>query len=382
MGADAYRLIPPDRAAVELAIGVPGNAQAEADASPSPWHVPWGTPGVSDDGGIPRDWLARTFRFLTSGSTDVPAEWSCTGSRLAADAAQLATVPALHSDPQAVVAFAPPQHTYGACATVMLPALLQVPVWFWPSADHPPPPVDAERLLVVAIPWSFRILLRRRDWLRRFSQVSVLHSSAALPGDAAELHGALAGTGAVLTEIFGSTETGAVAHRSGWAGQGPWTLFDDVSFIRSAPTPGEEVGLAVSGPRLARDRRGVTAGNWEMDDLVEILDDRRFAFHGRRGRLVKINGVRHDLGLVEERLRKALPTAELVCQRVTDPLRGESFDVIVAAGPDLTPEAVRSAAARLGVSPREVRLVDRISHSAVGKPRQLQTEVGNDHSGL
>lgn len=369
MTVSRFRRIAPHRALAELEIGAPRDDGNGASLS-GPWYVPWHQ--RDGNGGVPEDWQTRTFRFRTSGTTAAPAVWVCSGARLAADAAQLAALPGLRGV-EAVVGFAPARHTYGACAGVMLPMLLGLPAWFWPSPDFAPPPVRAERLLVVAIPWSFRILLRHLEWLKGFSSVTVLHSSAALPGDAARLHTAMArmGIDCGLTEIFGSTETGAVAHRSGWSGQGPWTLFDDMEFVHRA-RPGEEVRLVVSGPRLARDQRGVEIPYWEMDDLVEILDERRFVFHGRRGRLVKINGERLDLDRVEERLRAALPQTELVCLPICDSLRGENFDVVVADRPGISLEAVRAASAGLGLSPGAIRVVDRITYSELGKPRSLQ----------
>lgn len=369
MSVSRFRSIAPHRAVAELEIGAPRD-DADGASSSGPWHISWHQ--RDDSGGVPDEWQTRTFRFHTSGTDAVPMVWTCTGARLVADALQLAVLPGLRGV-EAVVGFAPPRHTYGASAMVMLPALLGTPAWFWPSADCAPPPLRAERLLIVAIPWSFRILLRHLAWLRGFASVTVLHSSAALPGDAARLHTALTqmGTDSQLVEIFGSTETGAVAHRSGWMGQGPWTLFEDVEFVHRS-VPGEEVRLAVTGPRLAQDQHGATSPNCAMDDLVEVLDDRRFAFHGRRRRLVKINGERHDLDRIEERLRTDLPQTELVCVLVADPLRGENFDVVVADRPGISTELVRSAAAGLGLSPGTVRVVDRIAYSELGKPRHLQ----------
>ncbi|MFE6030696.1 AMP-binding protein [Streptomyces niveus] len=327
-----------------------------------PWYLPWDRLSASEAADAREQLFAGDYAFHTSGSTGDPARRILSGARLRADAEQLARLLAPYA-PEAIVSFAPPRHAYGASATMMLPAVTGLPVWFWPTFDCPPPPVAARRVAVVAIPWTFRILTRHPQWTASLEHLTILHSSAELPSEARQFED---NARTVVIEVLGSTETSAVAHRSGWDAAGAWTLLDDVTF--AGEHTAEEAPLTVSSPRLSALDDGSHPDSHEMDDLFLRLDDRRFLRTGRRAHLVKVNGVRHDLNGIAARLRAALPGADVACVRAPDHLRGETYDVLVAGGGTLTAEGVLATARRLGAAPRDVRLVDRIPRSSLGKP--------------
>jgi acyl-coenzyme A synthetase/AMP-(fatty) acid ligase len=322
--------------------------------------------------------LPGTVAFHTSGSTGPAVRWPRTSGQLRAEARLLADL--VRADrPQAVLSFAPPTHLYGLVATVLLPAVLGLPLHYWPRYGLPAPDPGAGRWLIVAIPWAFPLLLRDLSVLGAPEQVTVLHSTATLPGAAGEFITALGARRVRLVELFGSTETGLVAHREHAPGASAWTLAPDVRFAEDGPEPGPdhdsgEIRLSVSGGRLALTPGGRPMDRWTTDDFVERLDDRRFRFHGRRGRLVKVNGRRIDLDHVEERLRAALPGADLVCVPVADRLRGERLDLCVAGVGDAGLVARRAADVlrAVGIAPGRIRLVRRIERSATGKPRLLR----------
>ncbi|MFG2876378.1 acyl-CoA synthetase [Streptomyces sp. NPDC048337] len=341
-------------------IGNPAPGAAETPAGA--WHLAWDALDAAEAADVLERLVARDYAFHTSGSTGEPVRRTLSGDRLRADSEQLARLLRPYG-PQAVVSFAPSRHAYGASATLLLPAVTRLPVWFWPAFDSPPPPVTARRIAVVAIPWTFRILARHPRWLAAFEHVTFLHSSAELPTEAARL---CDGRRTAMVEVLGSTETSAVAHRTGWDPDGPWTLLDDVSF--AGPREGREIPLTVSGPRLSALPDGSHPAHHEMDDLIRPLGDRQFLRLGRRAHLVKVNGVRHDLNGIAARLRALLPGADVSCVRAADPLRGETYDVLVAGGGPLTADGVRSLARGIGAAPREVRLVDRIPRGPLGKP--------------
>ena len=139
------------------------------------------------------------------------------------------------------------------------------------------------------------------------------------------------------------------------------------------PVGSGETRLSVRGPRLALAPDGRPMERWTTDDYIEPLGERAFRFHGRRGRLIKVNGRRISLDLVEERLRAAVPCADLLCLPVTDRLRGEGIELLVAAPADPSALDRRTAGClrELGVTVRRISVVDAIERSAVGKPRQL-----------
>ena len=263
-----------------------------------------------------------------------------------------------------ILAFAPPVHLYGLLTTLLLPAVLGVPVCYQRGFDIPPPPVAGRGVGVAAIPWTFRILSRHRAHLSEAAQISVLHSTARLPPEAVDIVASIDTAGPAVTEVFGSTETGGIAHRS--HPNREWTLFDDVTLTDGAASG--DVSLVVASPRLA-----ATLTNWDTGDLGEIVGTRRLLIHGRRTRLRKVNGVRVDLDQVENRLRDAARCIDLACIPVADAVRGENFSVLAVApdgeADDLLTARIRGAARSLGLSPDAIRIVAQIDRTETGKLR-------------
>jgi acyl-coenzyme A synthetase/AMP-(fatty) acid ligase len=286
--------------------------------------------------------------------------------------------------PEAVLSFAPPKHVYGALAGVLVPALLGLPAWYRPRYFGAPPAETFDRWAVVAVPWTFSILLRGLPWVRAAEHMVVLHSTARLPDAAAELMSAAGPERVRIVEVFGSTEAGGIASRT-WAPQEQaWELFDDVDFAlgtsaAGAPAAGD-VALAVRSPRLAFAPGGARPSSWVTDDLIEPLGAREFRFAGRSSRLVKVNGLRVNLDDLEESLRRELRCADLAFLPIADAVSGEHVDLLVVpeAGHPLTETDVRAAVAGVGALPRNVSVVDRIDRSATGKLRRLQPPSAAD----
>ncbi|MBT2483074.1 hypothetical protein [Streptomyces sp. ISL-94] len=358
--APAYEALPFDALWDRPGIGTPAEGTAEPPARA--WQLAWDALDAAEAADVLERLVARDYAFPTSGSTREPVRRTLPGARLRADSEQLARLLRPY-EPQALVSFAPSRHAYGASATVLLPAVTRLPVWFWPASDCPPPPVTARRIAVVAVPGTFRILARHPRWLAAFEHITFLHSSAELPPDAVRLSD---GRRTAMVEVLGSTEAGAVAHRTGWDPDGPWTLLDDVSF--AGPREGREIPLTVSGPRLSALPDGSHPAHHAMDDLVRPLGDRQFLRLGRRARPVKPHGVRQDLDGIAARLRALLPGADVTCVRAADALLGETYDLRVAGGGPLTEDGVRALARGLGAPPREVRVVDRPPRGPLGTP--------------
>jgi hypothetical protein len=162
-----------------------------------------------------------------------------------------------------------------------------------------------------------------------------------------------------LTELHGSTETGFVGLRRGGVAlsDGPFTLAADVSFAPGMPLD-RVARLSVSSQRLAV---GDHVESSTMDDVVRVLSARRYLLMGRT-RLVKVNGRRIDLEVVERQLRSAVPDVPLACEPVPHAIRGEWFDVLVE-GPESARRRVEIASRALSAvhPPRAVRRVPRVS---------------------
>tara|TARA_R110002049_G_scaffold71979_7_gene185377 strand:- start:98076 stop:99758 length:1683 start_codon:yes stop_codon:yes gene_type:complete len=121
---------------------------------------------------------------------------------------------------------------------------------------------------------------------------SLIFSSGG-PLDVAAASETTAMLGTCPTEIFGSTETGGIAHRRQLDAQSVWH-----------PLPGVEVALNDAG--CLRVRAAHIAGDdWYQTEDIAKIDGATFTLHGRADRVVKIEGKRISLGAVERHLRQS-----------------------------------------------------------------------------
>ncbi|MGW7263316.1 acyl-CoA synthetase [Streptomyces sp. NPDC054842] len=308
--------------------------------------------------------------FETSGHSGDPARWWRTPGQLR-DEALLVARTALGAVEQ-VVCFAPPRHLFGRLFGVVLPELLDIPVV--PAWDDPvsvPAPRPGRRTLYVCLPSSWLVLRSLVPSTADHAGAVALHGTGPATATARNLVRDRQGTPFTAVEVFGSTETGAVALRhlaADAAAELPWQLLDDV--VAHVEDDGR---LTVRGPRLARpDSRDRPLTAWTMDDTVTLAGPRSFHWRGRTSRMIKVNGVRCDLAVVEAAITSAFPGTEVVCTATGDSVRGERYDLFHTRGPDrIDHRAVRTALASALPGcppPRAVHRVDRIARSATGKP--------------
>lgn len=186
-----------------------------------------------------------------------------------------------------IVATVPPQHMYGMETTVLLPLLGRFAV----HAGRPFFPAEvAEALSEAEAP---RLLVTTPVHLRALVSAGIgLPPLAGILSATAPLPQALAGAAedvfcAPVLEMFGSTETCVIAHRR-TAREADWTLYDGIELH---PQPD---GVRVDAPWLAEPV--------VMQDVVELLPERRFRLSGRNSDLLEIAGKRASLGDITRRL--------------------------------------------------------------------------------
>lgn len=341
------------------------------------WCVRWDEVGPEEAHRLVSRHVPDAVEFMTSGTTGAQRRWTCDRDQLWNEAGLLASLVGSPA-PGAMVSFAPPKHRYGALVSVLLPARLGIPAWTTPKGiETLPIERGGSPWLVAAIPWTFTLLRRASRWVRQQSHVTVLHSTATLPKAAQDLVADVGDAQLRIVEVFGSTESGAVASRAWTPGNPPWTLVDGVSWADGTGCA-EATALAVHSPLLARASDGTRPQAWTLDDIVRRTGDRGFVFEGRRGRLVKVNGRRIDLDHLEGVLRDNLPCTDLACVPVTEAVIGEHFDlhVVPRTGRRISHEDVRAAVRVAGVAPRQVAFVTAIHRSETGKLRKLQDPAG------
>jgi acyl-coenzyme A synthetase/AMP-(fatty) acid ligase len=278
------------------------------------------------------DEAAAEIGFATSGSTGAPVSWLRTAAQVRAEVEILATrcVP---DGTDGIVCYAPPRHLYGYLMGQALPHLLDLPVTHLGPTDSPAEALRGlRRPLLAALPAALAALTRCLPALRELDRVVLVHSSALLPPAGRRLATAL-GDRSRFIELFGSTETGLVATRTG-LDRPEWILAPDVRF-GSASRTGTESLLCVRSPRIAHHPDLPPAAEHQLDDVVTVLSGTTFRWLGRRSRLVKVNGQRVNLDDVLSALNDRVPGAELTCVPERDPVRGEWFSLRVADPADL-----------------------------------------------
>lgn len=318
----------------------------------------------------------RETAFDTSGHKGTTVRWWRTEHQLV-DEVELVKY-LLESPVDLIVNFAPTAHLFGALFGNVLPKEWDIPVIqaHEAGADRLPTLPGGAHVLLVCLPSSWPRLARGSSAFAASRAVSAIHGAGPTVPDtrraALALHQVTEFRG---VELFGSTETGAIAHRpieGDSDHDGLWALLSDVEL--ASPKKGEG-RLAVRSPRIARADGCAYAGETvELDDLVIREGDRSFVYLGRDSRLVKVNGARMWLDELERTLRSALPGLDIACVRCDDQLRGEHFAVYYAAHghQDVTADKIRRAVWERDVEPPppgQIYAVTRIPRTPTGKIR-------------
>ena len=246
------------------------------------------------DGGLPLDALdpASPLTVFTSGTTGAPKRIAKTLEHLEREAAAVeAALGAMVPAGAWVQATVPHQHVYGLAFRLC-----------WPLASGRPFAGKAHDLweTAAAALSGGDVLVTSPAHLTRLDGLVplppdrrpglILSAGAPLPERAARLAADLLGT--VPTEIFGSSETGAVAlrHRVDAVADPPWR-----------PLPGTRVERMEDGGMRVLAAH-VPGGRHEGADRIDMASDDGFRFLGRADGLVKIEGKRIGLAEVERRL--------------------------------------------------------------------------------
>ena len=222
--------------------------------------------------------------LFTSGSTGVPAAHSKSWGRLCAGARMFAATLGWEECPtRAIVGSVPPQHMFGFESTVMLPWQAGVPV----HASNPLLAADLESALgECARPaWWMTTAMLLRAPLQATSLPGlqgVVASTMSLPAELARA--AEAAWRVPVIELYGSTETGALATRR-TASETAWTPMPGVTL--HAQGQGEERGFRAEGSHI---ETPVVLG-----DVLDLHPDGRFHWLGRTADLVKVGGKRASL---------------------------------------------------------------------------------------
>lgn len=173
--------------------------------------------------------------------------------------------------------------------------------------------------------------------------------------------------GVMVTEVYGSTETGGVGYRQHHTKGQCWTKFPGIELLE-----GSNQRLCLKSPYL---------GNtiYQTEDRVSIESDEHFTLLGRADRIVKVEGKRVSLTEVAQRLT----AFDYIREAVVINLEGEARDMLGAVLV-LSPE-VESRFSNLGKEKliREIRKNLRLYLDPVVLPRKWRfvSEIPSNENG-
>ncbi len=317
------------------------------------------------------DWQCEQIRLYTSGSTGVPERQVKTLGQLALGAQLLGArlneeldgaLDAL-SGLGSLICSVPPQHMFGLEASVMLPLLHGIAI----LERRPLLPADVQAAFEecdggaawITTPLHLRSLQRAGESLPNCRAVvaSTMPLAAELAVAAEQL------TGAPVIEIYGSTETGALATRR---------------------TARSQRWIPLSGIRLERTDDGCRA--WgshftsprQLPDLIAVGADASFQLLGRHADMIKVAGRRASLAGLNQLLQELpgledgvlyMPSSESPTERLVLIHAGEALDRTAA-------EAWLRERMDPVFVPRAFIAVDRLPRSASGKlPREALDRI-------
>jgi len=225
--------------------------------------------------------------LFTSGSTGRPQPHRKHWGRLVRNGQAEATALGLLDRPCSLVGTVPVQHSYGFESTLLL--ALHGGCLFWSGKPFYPQDI-ADALAAVPAP---RMLVTTPFHLGNWLSSGLSHPplarvlSATAPLAEGLARQAEAATGAQVHEIYGSTESSALASRRTVDGA-PWRLMPSVSLRVEA-----DVAIASGGH---------VEGEVPLGDAIEPLPDGRFVLHGRLADLINIAGKRTSLAYLNQQL--------------------------------------------------------------------------------
>lgn len=290
-------ILPPSGGRADLSAVVKAGARpvvvGDAEAWPEPWCADrymscdpeWPSDAASaEDLAWQPGWDETALLLYTSGSTGTPEPHPKTLRHLAQGALVLGArlAKAIEGGPAAIgriVCSVPPQHMFGLECSVMLPLVYGMAV----LDRRPLLPADVGAACAGSTPaaWIATPLHLR----------SLVHSAEALPSCRVVIVSTMPLTQAIarqserqldapVLEIYGSTETGALAMRR-TARETQWRAMDGVDLV-----PGDG-GATARGSHFASPVK--------LQDELAIEPDGSFALLGRQTDLVKIGGRRASL---------------------------------------------------------------------------------------
>jgi len=256
-----------------------------------------------------------------------------------------------------LVATVPPQHMFGLELSIMLP--LTCGIGF--ISNRPFFPEDIRetlcstpgRNILVTTPIHLKTCMRSQLNWRDCGCETIISATAPLPMELAAC--AEERFGAQVREIYGSTETGAIASRRTLEGD-EWRLYPGI-FVQP-----QVDGYFVSGGHLTTPHR--------IGDNLQIQRQGRFKLLGRQSDMIKLAGKRASLHELNEKLNRIKGIIDGVFIDTAEPGQETKRLAAIVVAPDLSRKALLDALAQWidpVFLPRPLIFVDQMPRNETGK---------------
>ncbi len=350
--------------AIQEACNETGFTKAIVDL---PENLPSGTevikvrpaPDSDNSLNVPGDPDEVVIKLFTGGSTGRPKLWSKTPRILLTEADCLRKKLNVSGSDQ-IAATVPPYHIYGLFLSVIVPFISCASV-IADICTYPQEMLTAieNATILVSVPIHYRALNRSK--IRKHSLRIATSSAALLDKDASEYFSKQ--TGAGIVEVYGSTETGAIATRCCAEGESSfypfdivdWKIENELLYVRSK----------LISPELQRDPDGF----FITGDRAACYGNKSFGLLGRADGIVKVAGKRVDLNEIQEKLKQAPEVRDALVISLPG-TKGRDNEIAVLAEGNIDPSQLRLFASELlepYAVPRYIRIVANIPVTSTGK---------------
>lgn len=230
---------------------------------------------------------AQTIELYTSGSTGHPKKVVKSLAMMDAEINLLLPLFESRMSECRLVASVPPFHLYGLTFSVWLPMSIRLPIsrhMLIYTEQYAALPNDVRYVFI-----SSPAFLKRLDTELPAPETAIVFSSGGQLNSKA-VQETLSWLQIGIDEIYGSSETGVIAHRFRDGTQQPWQSLPGISFMLRSQ------GWQVNSPLLEQ------STSIELDDDLCFIDPYHFDVIGRQSRLIKLEEKRISLDEIEQRI--------------------------------------------------------------------------------